>query len=109
MVNAYAAVSEARDRAVYMQGTSTLCNTNSYQLINLPSTANVSWSYETDIQQIGNYPVLQLSNTTSSTITVQRGSFLSHGLTTLYSGYVTLKATVTHEGLSRTFSKTILL
>ena len=107
LVDAHAAVFAALDMKI--SGIDKLCSSAYYGVQNVPSTASVSWSYETDIQQIGNYPVLQLSNTTSSSIMVQRGSYLSHGSTILYSGYVTLKATVTHEGLSRTFSKTILL
>lgn len=108
LVDAHAAVFAALDMKI--TGIDKLCSSAYYGLQNVPSSSTISWSYETDIQQIGNYPVLQLSNTTSPTIMVQRGSYLPlHGPAILYSGYVTLKATVTHEGISRTFSKTILL
>ncbi|MBR4563326.1 MAG: S8 family serine peptidase [Paludibacteraceae bacterium] len=108
LVDAHAAVFAAIDMKI--SGIDKLCSSAYYGLQNVPSSASISWSYETNIQQIGNYPVLQLSNTSSSSILVQRGSYQpSYGSAILYSGYVTLKATVTHEGLSRTFSKTILL
>ena len=98
-----------------IQGEDTLCSSNTYSLVGIPSTATISWSYETAIQQVDTFPVLTLSGTSSSSITVQRGSHYSltfNGVPVdeeLYSGVVTLKATVTFSGVTKIFTKYILL
>ena len=111
LVDAYASVVEARNRYPFISGAVSLCNTGSYHIHNMPSNATVNWSYETDIQQVGNYPIITISNTLSPTITVQRGSYydLNSLLPQLYAGYVTLKATVTCNGVTKVFTKELFM
>lgn len=111
LVDAYAAVLAAKNRLPYIGGLDVLCSAAMYGINNMPSTATVVWSYETDIQQVGSYPIITISDTLSQTITVQRGKYrmLPSILWHLYSGYVTLKATVTYNGVTKVFTKDILL
>lgn len=112
-VDAYAAVWEAMN--IYILGANSFCTSASYQVQNLPTNSTVSWSYETSISQVGSYPVIILSSTTGSSITVQRGTYVLTDLNGQplppepYEGNVTLKATVTINGVSRTFTKVITL
>lgn len=98
----------------YMRGNASLCSSNQYVLNGIPSSATINWSYETNIQQIDTFPVLRLSSTTSSSITVQRGEYRYYdgnisGPTMLYSGNVTLKATVVCEGDTNIYTKTLIM
>lgn len=101
-VDAFEAVWAALN--THIQGPDTLCDTENYQLLNCPPTATVRWSYTTNIQQQSS-PVITFSDTTTATTTVTRGSFLWQ----LYSGMVTLQATVTFSGVTKVFTKNILL
>ena len=97
-----------------MRGNTSLCSSNQYVLNGIPSSATINWSYETNIQQIDTFPILHLSSTTSSSITVQRGTyrFIHHNISGpefLYSGYVTLKATVTYGGITNVYAKTLYM
>lgn len=111
LVDAYAAVLAAKNRLPYIGGLGVLCSAAIYGINNMPSTATVVWSYETDIQQVGSYPIITISDTLSQTITVQRGKYrmLPSILWHLYSGYVTLKATVTYNGVTKVFTKELFM
>lgn len=99
----------------YIDGAERLCESNQYSIVGIPSSATVSWSYETTIQQIDTFPVLLLSNTNALTTIAQIGSYYTYnnyGLPTneyLYSGYVTLKATVTYNGVTKVYTKEIFM
>lgn len=94
-----------------INGNGTLCSTNVYSLVGIPSEASVHWSYDTNIQQVGSYPIITISDTLSPTITVQRGSYyiFPSFIEELYSGIVTLKATITYNGVTKVFTKAIIL
>lgn len=111
LVDAYAAVLAAKNRLPYIGGLDVLCSAAMYGINNMPSTATVVWSYETDIQQVGSYPIITISDTLSQTITVQRGKYrmFPSVLWHLYSGYVTLKATVTYNGVTKVFTKELFM
>ena len=98
----------------YIDGLGKLCGSNQYSIFGIPSSATISWSYETNIQQVDTFPILILSNTNAQTTIAQIGSYYTNnnGLPTnehLYSGIVTLKATVTYNNIQRTYSKNIIL
>lgn len=115
LVNAYASVVEAHNRYPYIIGDQFICDTATYQVHNIPANATVHWSFDTQIHQIGNFPIITISDTHSPTITVQRGSYYINGMDGLplppvqYHGWVTLKADVTLNGLTRRITRTIYL
>lgn len=99
-----------------MNGNTILCDSNQYSLSGIPADATISWSYDsTAISQIGEYPVLILSSTNTSSITVYRGTYSIIGLGGIllppepYEGAVTLKATVTFNGVQKIFTKSLTL
>lgn len=100
---------------MYINGTIFLCDTATYQVHNIPANATVHWSFDTQIQQFGNFPIITISDTHSPTITVQRGSYYINGMDGLplppvqYHGWVTLKADVTLNGLTRRITYAIYL
>ena len=112
LVDAYAAVLAAKNRLPSIGGLDVLCSAAMYGINNMPSTATVVWSYETDIIPEPFLPVIHILNPTASLTEIQRGTScfaLYNPSQCYYNGTVTLKATITDFGLTRLCTKDILL
>ena len=73
-VDAFEAVWAAMSTRIQGAGT-IFCTAENYHVQNLPPSASVRWSYETTIQQVGTFPILHLSDTTTASISVERGTY----------------------------------
>ena len=112
LVDAYAAVLAAKNQLPSIGGLDILCNAATYSIYDMPSTATVVWSYETNIIPEPFLPVIQISDTTSTIPLIQRGTSCfapSNPSQCYYNGTVTLKATITDSGLTRLCTKDIIL
>lgn len=111
LVDAHAAVLAANN--MHIAGRKKLCDVEEYRVVNIPSTATVRWSYETDIIPELFSPIIYISDTTDTVITVQRGStclpILFDPLVCYYSGIVNLKVAVTDNGETTVYTKQLTL
>lgn len=111
LVDASAAVQAAYN--YHLVGNRRLCDEEVYRIVNIPSMMDVRWSYETDIVAAPHRPVIRISDTLSSVITIQRGSscipFYAPNPECYYNGNVTLKAKVTDNTGLHEYEKILLL
>lgn len=130
LVDAYAAVLAAKTASPHIIGNATLTSQETYTIANLPTTANVKWTYtftpsSNSMDHMSGNAITFVNGDSTASVVVKRGTYqtvettlpdpetgivpLPRPVIKLFAGTVVLKATITYAQYSYVTTKTITL